>query len=98
MPIGAKVVHRPLGRHAQDSLVCGAEDGKYIVFSDDAFCEYDDEEAFDEGRASNSNVLAKGDEDCWVVEDGKCNKCYQNDEYEVGCRVARYGRSSFSSA
>ncbi len=61
-------------------------DGKYIVFSGDAVCEYDSEEDFDNANASITLILASGDEEWWVVGDDKGNTFYQNDEYETGWR------------
>jgi hypothetical protein len=61
-------------------------DGKYIVFSGDAVCEYDSEEDFDDGKATNTILLASGDEEWWVVGDDKGNTFFQSDEFEVGWR------------
>jgi len=36
-------------------------DGAIVVFSGDAVCEYEDEAAFDEGRAKSSILLAVSD-------------------------------------
>jgi hypothetical protein len=61
-------------------------DGKYIVFSGDAVCEYDSDQAFDEGDASNTIVLASGEEVWWVVMDAKGNVIYRDPDLQTGWR------------
>ena len=61
-------------------------DGKYIVFSGDVVCEYDSEEAFDKCTASNSLILASGDEEWWVLMDTKGNTIYRNPDLKTGWR------------
>lgn len=62
-------------------------DGKYIVFSGDAVCEYDSEDAFDAGTASGTLLLASGDEEWWVVSDSKRNIIYRNSDLKTGWRT-----------
>lgn len=40
-------------------------DGKYIVSSGDADCEYESEDDVEAGKASNTLVLASGDKESW---------------------------------
>lgn len=61
-------------------------DGKYIVFSGDSVCEYESEEAFDSSNASNTLVLASGDEEWWVVSDAQGNIIYRNPDLRTGWR------------
>jgi NDP-sugar pyrophosphorylase family protein len=61
-------------------------DGKYMVFSGDALCEYDSEEDFDEARAAKTIVLASGDEEWWVVADTEGNTIYRNPDLQTGWR------------
>ncbi|MGH7130346.1 MAG: hypothetical protein ACREJO_00155 [Phycisphaerales bacterium] len=61
-------------------------DGKYIVFSGDAVCEYDNDEAFDNNKANQTLILASGDEEWWVVADTKGNRFYRDNKLEVGWR------------
>jgi len=61
-------------------------DGKYIVFSGDAVCEYDSEEDFDDAKASNTLLLASGEEEWWVVMDAKGNVIHRNHELKTGWR------------
>jgi NDP-sugar pyrophosphorylase family protein len=61
-------------------------DGKYIVFSGDALCEYDSEEAFDNANATKTIVLASGDEEFWVVVDSKGGVIYRNPDLKTGWR------------
>lgn len=75
-------------------------DGKYIVFSGDAVCEYDSEEAFDTNKASTTLILASGDEEWWVVSDAKGNIIYRNPELKTGWRFreeAEHEASGFQS-
>lgn len=75
-------------------------DGKYIVFSGDAVCEYDSEEAFDNAAASNTLVLASGDEEWWVVSDAKGNIIHRNPDLKTGWRSreeAEHEASGFQS-
>ena len=61
-------------------------DGKYMVFSGDALCEYDSEEDFDKARAAKTIVLASGDEEWWVVADTEGNTFYRNPDLKTGWR------------
>lgn len=61
-------------------------DGKYIVFSGDAVCEYDSEEAFDLSVASKTLVLASGDEEWWVVMDSEGQFVYRDFDLKTGWR------------
>ena len=61
-------------------------DGKYVVFSGDAVCEYESDEAFDNGRASNTLLLASGDEEWWVVSDAKGNVIFRDSDLKTGWR------------
>jgi len=61
-------------------------DGKLIVFSGDAVCEYDSDEAFEEGNANTMISLASGDEEWWVIEDSKGIRYFQDEELKVGWR------------
>lgn len=75
-------------------------DGKYIVFSCDAVCEYVSEEAFDNSTASSTLILASGDEDWWVVSDAKGNVIYRNADLKTGWRSreeAEHEASGFQS-
>jgi hypothetical protein len=36
-----------------------SKDGRMVVISEDAVCEYDDKSAFDEGKVSNTIVLQR---------------------------------------
>jgi hypothetical protein len=75
-------------------------DGKYIVFSGDAVCEYDSEEDFDNGKASNTLILASGDEEWWVVMDSKGDVIYRDPNLRSGWRFreeAEHEASGFQS-
>ncbi len=61
-------------------------DGKYIVFSGDAVCEYDSEEAFDNASVAKTIVLASGDEEFWVVADSKGGVIYRSPDLKTGWR------------
>lgn len=61
------------------------EDGALVVFSGDAVCEYESEEAFEESRASK--IISLGmDEGRWVIQDDEGHVFYQDDELELGWR------------
>lgn len=75
-------------------------DGKYMVFSGDAVCEYDSEEDFDNSSASNMLLLASGDEEWWVVSDSKGQVLYRNPDFKTGWRSredAEHEASGFQS-
>lgn len=75
-------------------------DGKYIVFSGDAVCEYSSEDDFDAANASNTLVLASGDEEWWVVMDSKGNVIYRDPNLKTGWRSreeAEHEASGFQS-
>lgn len=59
-------------------------DGRLIVFSGDAVCEYENEEAFDEGRAAAMIGLVSDLDERWVVSDAQGNTFYEHDEFELG--------------
>jgi hypothetical protein len=61
-------------------------DGKYIVFSGDAVSEYESEDAFDQAKASNTLVLASGDEEWWVLMDSNGNVIYRDLNFKTGWR------------
>lgn len=61
-------------------------DGKYIVFSGDAVCEYNSEQDFENAEAAKTIVLASGDEEFWVVVDSKSNVIYRNADLKTGWR------------
>ncbi|MBX3387700.1 MAG: hypothetical protein KF768_14115 [Phycisphaeraceae bacterium] len=61
-------------------------DGRYIVFSGDAVCEYEGEEQFDRAIAAHTLVLATGDEEWWVVTDAEGRVMYRNPELKTGWR------------
>lgn len=61
-------------------------DGKYIVFSGDAICEYASEEDFDKGQSANCLTLASGEEEWWVIADAKGNTFYRDEELKTAWR------------
>jgi NDP-sugar pyrophosphorylase family protein len=61
-------------------------DGKYVVFSGDAVCVYDSEEAFDAARPSADLTLATGDEEWWVVADLQGGIIYRDADLRTGWR------------
>lgn len=61
-------------------------DGKYIVFSGDAVRQYDSEQDFDESKASNTLMLASGDEEWWVVMDAEGNVFHRDPDLKTGWR------------
>jgi hypothetical protein len=62
------------------------DDGSLVVFSGDAVCEYADDEAIDEGRASKS-ILLTDDDQWWVISDKDGNVIYRDARLEVGWRT-----------
>ncbi len=62
------------------------EDGKLIVFSGDAVCEYADDAAFDAGRAAKTITLTNDDQ-WWVISDKDGNIIYRDPRLEVGWRT-----------
>lgn len=63
------------------------DDGSLIVFSSDAICEYDNDEAFDAGRASKTIFLNIPEtEDLYVIVDLGGNVFYQDNAMERGWR------------
>ena len=63
------------------------EDGSLVVFSGDAIREYENDEAFDAGRASNTIPLTiPAAEDLYVIVDLKGTVFYQDDAMERGWR------------
>lgn len=63
------------------------EDGSLVVFSGDSICEYEDDEAFDAGRASKVIALIVPEtEDLYVIVDPKGNVYYRHDDLERGWR------------
>lgn len=77
------------------------EDGSLVVFSGDAICEYDSDEAFDAGRASKTILLAIPEtEDLYVIVDLQGNVFYQDRAMERGWRYeedARHEALAFES-
>lgn len=62
------------------------EEGKLVVFSGDAVCEYESDEAFDEGRAANT-ILLTTDDQWWVITDQDGDVIYRDPELQVGWRT-----------
>jgi hypothetical protein len=63
------------------------DDGSLVVFSGDAICEYENNEAFDAGRASKSIFLNIPEtEDLYVIVDLHGNVFYQDNAMERGWR------------
>lgn len=68
-------------------------DGHVVVFDGQTMCEYESEDAFDEGRQPLASVaISRGPggepewdaQDRWVIQDGKGRVLYQHDALEVG--------------
>jgi len=63
------------------------DDGSLVVFSGDAICEYENDEAFDAGRASKTiRITLPETEDLYVIVDLKGNVFYQDNAMERGWR------------
>jgi len=63
------------------------EDGSLVVFSGDAICEYENDEAFDAGRASATILLNIPEtEDLYVIVDLEGNVFYEDNAMERGWR------------
>ncbi|MGE3109704.1 MAG: hypothetical protein AB7N65_11210 [Vicinamibacterales bacterium] len=63
------------------------DDGSLVVFSGDAVCEYESDEAFDAGRAAKTILLNIPEtEDLYVIVDIEGNVFYQDDAMERGWR------------
>lgn len=63
------------------------DDGSLVVFSADAICEYENDEALDAGRASKTILLTIPEtEDLYVIVDLKGNVFYQDNGMERGWR------------
>ena len=63
------------------------DDGSLVVFSGDAVCEYESDEAFDAARASKTILLNIPEtEDLYVIVDLEGNVFYQDDAMERGWR------------
>lgn len=63
------------------------DDGSLVVFSGDAICEYESDEAFDAGRASKTILLTiPGTEDLYVIVDLQGTVFYQDNSMERGWR------------
>lgn len=61
------------------------DDGSLVVFSADSICEYENDEAFDAGRASKTIPLSIPEaEDLYVVVDAGGTVFYQNNALERG--------------
>lgn len=59
------------------------DDGSLVVFPGDAICEYENDEAFDAGRASKTILLNIAEtEDLYVIVDLKGNVFYQDNAME----------------
>jgi hypothetical protein len=63
------------------------DDGSLVVFSEDAICEYESDDAFDAGRASKTIHLAiPHADDLFVIVDLKGNVFYLDNAMERGWR------------
>jgi len=63
------------------------DDGSLVVFSGDTVCDYENDEAFDAGRATRTILLTIPEtEELYVIVDVKGNVFYQNSEMERGWR------------
>ena len=63
------------------------DDGSLVVFSGDAICAYENDEAFDAGRASKTILLTIPEtEELYVIVDLKGNVYYLDDKMERGWR------------
>ncbi|MCC6322070.1 MAG: hypothetical protein IT438_11615 [Phycisphaerales bacterium] len=63
------------------------DDGSLVVFSGDAVCEYESDQAFDAGRAAKTMLLNIPEtEDLYVIVDLEGNVFYQDDAMERGWR------------
>ena len=63
------------------------DDGSLVVFSGDAICEYENDEAFDAGQASKSILLTiQENDDLYVLVDLKGTVFYQDNAMERGWR------------
>jgi len=61
------------------------DDGSLVVFSGDAVCEYENDEAFDAGQAAKTILLTIPEtEDLYVIVDLKGNVFYQDGAMERG--------------
>jgi hypothetical protein len=88
----AEALARALGGEAWNSggsiwLVQLHVGRKLVVFSGDCVCEYESEDAFDEGRASKTIHLEDQDAlgaDRWVIVGPTGAVMYENDEFELG--------------
>ncbi len=71
---------------------------KFVVFSGDAVCEYDDEEAFDESKPPTRLIDLGADDDRWVIQDDEGNVFYEHDEFEVGWRSEMEAEGEFGGS
>jgi hypothetical protein len=62
------------------------EDGHLVVFSGEAVCEYENDEAFDAGRPLRT-ILLTTDERSWVICDDEGNVIYRDPELSLGWRT-----------
>lgn len=63
------------------------DDGSLVVFSGDAICEYENDEAFDAGRAAKTILITVPDtEELYVIVDLVGNVFYQDNAMERGWR------------
>jgi len=63
------------------------DDGSLVVFSGDAICEYENDEAFDAGKASKTILLNIPEtEDLYVIVDLRGNVFYLDNAMERGWR------------
>lgn len=61
------------------------DDGSLVVFSGDAICEYENDEAFEAGSSSKAIVMTIPEaEDLYVLVDLKGNVFYQDNKVERG--------------
>ena len=69
------------------------DDGSLVVFSADAICEYENEEAFDAGRASKTIFLQIPETtELYVIVDLEGNVYYQDNAMERGWRYEEDAR------
>ena len=60
------------------------EDDHIIVFSGDAVCEYESDDAFNDGRASNTIVMTHDDQ-WWIIKDEE-SIIYRDPALQIGWR------------
>lgn len=74
-------------------VTANRDDGSLVVFSGDAICEYENDEAFDAGRASKMILITVPEtEDLYVIVDLKGNVFYRDNAMERGWRYEEDAR------